>query len=89
GLKLFEVAEIAAELSPQVIILTDFDQKGNELARRLSEDIQRLGSHPNILFRRKILEMTSRFIKDIESLPRHLDNLASEEFPRGAYWYYH
>jgi 5S rRNA maturation endonuclease (ribonuclease M5) len=89
GLKLFEIAEIAAELSPSVIILTDFDRKGNELARRLSEDIQRLGSHPNILFRRKILEMTNRFIKDIESLPRHLDNLAFEEFPMGVHWYYH
>ncbi|MDD1763357.1 MAG: toprim domain-containing protein [Methanobacteriaceae archaeon] len=89
GLKLFEIAEIAAELSPHVIILTDFDRKGNELARRLSEDIERLGSHPNILFRKKLMHMTSRFIKDIESLPRHLDNLAIEEFPMGAHWYYH
>ncbi|HMK54459.1 MAG TPA: toprim domain-containing protein [Methanobacteriaceae archaeon] len=88
GLKLFEIAEIAAE-SPRVVILTDFDRKGSELAQKLSDDIQGLGCHPDLLFRRKIMAMTNRYIKDIESLPRHMDNLALEEFPMGAYWYYH
>jgi 5S rRNA maturation endonuclease (ribonuclease M5) len=87
GLKLFEIAEIAAK-SSRVVILTDFDRKGNELAQRLTEDIQRLGSHPDIHYRNRIKGMTSRYIKDIESLPRHLDNLEIEEGPIGANWYY-
>ena len=82
-LKLFEVAEIAAK-SPKVIILTDFDNKGSELAKRLSEDIQRLGSHPNLNIRRIIMGITRRFIKDIESLPRHLYQLELEECPYGV-----
>lgn len=81
-LKLFEVAEIAAE-SPKVIILTDFDGKGSELAKRLSEDIQRLGSHPDLNIRRKIMGITRRYIKDIESLPKHLHQLELEEYPYG------
>jgi 5S rRNA maturation endonuclease (ribonuclease M5) len=88
GLKLFEIAEMAAT-SPRVVILTDFDRKGNELAQRLTEDIQRLGSHPDIHYRNRIKGITSRYIKDIESLPRHLDNLELEEGPVGANWYYY
>ena len=82
-LKLFEVAEIAAQ-SSKIIILTDFDKKGNELAQKLSEDIQRLGSYPDLQIRRKIMGITRRYIKDIESLPRHLHQLELEECPYGV-----
>jgi len=53
GLKLFEIAEIAVESSSEVIILTDFDKKGNILAKKLSKDIQGLGSHPDLNIRKK------------------------------------
>ncbi len=82
-LKLFEIAEIAAQ-SSKIIILTDFDKKGNELARKLSEDIQRLGSYPDLQIRRKIMGITRRYIKDIESLSRHLHQLELEECPYGV-----
>lgn len=81
--KLFEIAEIAAR-SSKIIILTDFDRKGNELARKLSEDIQRLGSYPNLQIRRKLMGITRRYIKDIESLSRHLHQLELEECPYGV-----
>jgi len=89
-LKLFEIAEIAAKSSSKIIILTDFDKKGNELAKRLSEDIQRLGSHADLEIRRKIMGITRRYIKDIESLSRHLRQLELEEYPYGVTGnYYH
>ncbi|AXV39685.1 toprim domain-containing protein [Methanobacterium sp. BAmetb5] len=89
GLKLFEIAEIAAQSSSRVVILTDFDRKGNQLAKRLSEDIQSLGSHPDLRFRNTLMGITRRFIKDIESLPRHLEQLELEENPSGGQWYYY
>ncbi len=89
GLKLFEIAEIATQSSSRVVILTDFDRKGNQLAKRLSEDIQSLGSHPDLSFRRIIMGITRRFIKDIESLPRHLEQLEHENSPSGGQWYYY
>jgi 5S rRNA maturation endonuclease (ribonuclease M5) len=89
GLKLFEIAEIAAQSASRVVILTDFDRKGNELAKRLSEDIQSLGSHPDLRLRRMIMGMTRRYIKDIESLPRHMEQLELDEDPSGGYWYYY
>lgn len=86
GLKLFEIAEMAAQSSSKVIILTDFDKKGNELAKRLSSDIQSLGSHPDLTIRRKIMGITRKYIKDIESLPRHMHQLELEEHLCGDYW---
>jgi 5S rRNA maturation endonuclease (ribonuclease M5) len=89
GLKLFEIAEMAAQSASRVVILTDFDRKGNELAKRLSEDIQSLGSHPDLRLRRMIMGMTRRYIKDIESLPRHMEQLELDEDPSGGQWYYY
>ncbi len=85
GLKLFEIAELATELSSKVIILTDFDRKGDILAKKLSEDIQSLGSHPDLSIRRKIMKITRRYIKDIESLPKHIKRLEFENNPYGSY----
>lgn len=87
--KLFEIAENAAKSSSKIIILTDFDKKGNELAKKLSEDIQKLGSHPDLEFRRKIMGITRRYIKDIESLERHVHQLELEECPYGVTGYYY
>ncbi|MCZ3374167.1 MULTISPECIES: toprim domain-containing protein [Methanobacterium] len=85
GLKLFEIAEIAAKTSSKVIILTDFDKKGDILAKKLSEDIQSLGSHPDLNIRKNIIKITRRYIKDIESLPKHMKQLELEINPYGNY----
>ncbi len=81
GLKLFEVAEMAVESSSEVIILTDFDKKGTMLAKKLSKDIQSLGSHPDLNIRKNLMNITRKYIKDIESLPRHLKQLELELNP--------
>jgi len=85
GLKLFEIAEIAAKTSSKVIILTDFDKKGDILAKKLSEDIQSLGSHPDLSIRKNIIKITRKYIKDIESLPKHMKQLELEINPYGNY----
>ncbi|MGC9517681.1 MAG: toprim domain-containing protein [Methanomicrobiales archaeon] len=84
GLKLFEIAEIATKHSSKVVILTDFDKKGNQLAKKLSKDIQSLGSHPDLKIRRKIMGMIRRYIKDIQSLPKHINQLELEVYPYGC-----
>lgn len=85
GLKLFEIAEMAVKSSSKVIILTDFDKKGDILAKKLSNDIQSLGSHPDLSIRKKIMGITRRYIKDIESLPKHIKQLELEINPYGNY----
>lgn len=85
GLKLFEIAEIATKSSSKVIILTDFDKKGEILAKKLSKDIQSLGSHPDLSIRRKIMNSSRKYIKDIESLPKHIRQLELENNPYKSY----
>jgi len=85
GLKLFEIAEMAVESSSEVIILTDFDKKGNILAKKLSKDIQSLGYHPDLNIRKSIMKITGKYIKDIESLPKHLKQRELEINPYGNY----
>lgn len=85
GLKLFEIAEIATKSSSKVIILTDFDKKGEILAKKLSKDIQSLGSHPDLSIRRKIMNSSRKYIKDIESLPKHIRQLELENNPYRSY----
>lgn len=92
GFKLFEIVEMATESSSKVIILTDFDKKGEELAKRLAQDIQSLGAYPNLDLRKKIMGMTRKYIKDIESLPRHIKYLELEQCPNdvnGSYYHQH
>jgi 5S rRNA maturation endonuclease (ribonuclease M5) len=89
GLKLFEIAEKAVKSSSKVIILTDFDKKGMELAKRLAGDIQSLGCYPNLEIRKKIMGITRKFIKDIESLPTHMNRLELDECPNGVNGIYH
>jgi len=92
GFKLFEIVEMATESSSEVIILTDFDKKGMELAKRLAHDIQSLGAYPNLEIRKKIMGMTRKYIKDIESLPRHMKHLELEECQNdvnGSYYHQH
>lgn len=86
GLRLFEIAEMAAVSSRKVVILTDFDKKGSELARRLSRDIQSLGSHPDLEIRKNIIKVARKHIKDIESLPKHINQLKLEINPYDDYW---
>lgn len=85
GLKLFEIAEMATKSSSKVIILTDFDKKGEILAKKLSKDIQSLGSHPDLSIRRKIMNSSRKYIKDIESLPKHIRQLELENNPYRSY----
>ena len=80
SLNLSEIA-LRAAMSSRVIILTDFDRKGSELARRLYMDIQSLGSYPDLSIRRRLMGMTRRYIKDIQSLPSYIERLKFQVSP--------
>lgn len=77
---LSEIALRAASAS-RVIILTDFDRKGSELAKRLYTDIQSLGANPDLRIRRRLMGMTRKYIKDIQSLPSYIERLKLEVCP--------
>ncbi|ADP77264.1 TOPRIM domain protein [Methanothermus fervidus DSM 2088] len=80
-LKLIEIAYLVAETASEAIILTDFDEKGEELANKLRKNIESLGCRVNTKIRYKLKAMTKRYIKDIENLPKYLDRLKFEICP--------
>ncbi|AAB85388.1 toprim domain-containing protein [Methanothermobacter thermautotrophicus] len=79
-LSLSEIA-LRASRTSRVIILTDFDRKGSELAKRLYRDMQSLGADPDLRIRRRLMGMTRRYIKDIQSLPSYIERLKLEVCP--------
>lgn len=60
--------------SKEVIILTDFDRAGDELAKFIVNHLKRLGVEPITEFRDKLKSFVRREVKDIEGLAKFLQN---------------
>jgi 5S rRNA maturation endonuclease (ribonuclease M5) len=56
----------------QVVILTDFDRAGNELAKFCATHLKRLGSEPILEVREKLKALLHKDVKDIQGLAKFL-----------------
>jgi len=56
----------------KVIIMTDFDMTGDELAKFCAKHLQSLGPKPIIDIRKKLKALLRKDVKDIEGLPKFL-----------------
>lgn len=65
---LFNFSERIAKLGREVIILTDWDRRGDLLAVKLSEYFKNFGLKPELQIRNKLKLISQKEIKDIESL---------------------
>jgi 5S rRNA maturation endonuclease (ribonuclease M5) len=70
--------EEIARTHKNVIVLTDWDQKGDKLATLMKAHLQNADASVNMDLRNKIKNLVQKRIKDIESLDTHLFNLKSE-----------
>ncbi len=59
----------------QIVILTDWDRRGNLLADKLVENLHALGVNPDTRLRELIISLVQKEIKDIESLPSYVEKL--------------
>lgn len=65
------------EMTPKgIIILTDWDRTGGRLARRLKESCLHLGIPFDLQARKDLAKLTSKWIRDVESLDTLLDTLS-------------
>ena len=69
GIPLFAFCENLSRESPSAVILTDWDRKGGQLARRLKEAFEANGTKANDSIRMQLVILAKKEIKDIESLP--------------------
>ncbi|AKB17439.1 MULTISPECIES: toprim domain-containing protein [unclassified Methanosarcina] len=75
---LFNFSERIAKLGCEVIILTDWDRRGDLLAVKLSEYFGNFGIKPELQIRKKLKLITQKEIKDVESLYTYVSKLRSK-----------
>ena len=76
-----EVAEEAARDYRDVVVLTDWDRAGEELARKMELHLQGTGAKVDLETRERLKRMVRREIKDVESLSRFVERVRSERCP--------
>jgi len=62
-------------------VLTDWDRRGGQLARMLNEALLANGVTANGHFRTQLVILSKKEIKDIESLPKFIENLRVNRRP--------
>jgi 5S rRNA maturation endonuclease (ribonuclease M5) len=72
---LFNFSERIAKLDREVIILTDWDRRGDLLAVKLSNYFGNFGLKPELQIRNKLRLICQKEIKDIESLYNYVSRL--------------
>jgi 5S rRNA maturation endonuclease (ribonuclease M5) len=72
---LFNFSERIASLGSEVVILTDWDRRGDLLAAKLSEYFGSFGLKPELQIRNKLKLMSQKEIKDVESLYTYVSTL--------------
>ncbi|AGF96246.1 Toprim domain protein [Methanosarcina mazei Tuc01] len=72
---LFNFSERVASLGCEVIILTDWDRRGDLLAAKLSEYFENFEIKPDLQIRNKLKLISQKEIKDIESLYTYVSKL--------------
>lgn len=59
----------------EIILLMDFDRRGKEWVKRLTERLEKTNTKPNLYFWRQLLSLVGRDVKDIESLASYRQTL--------------
>jgi 5S rRNA maturation endonuclease (ribonuclease M5) len=72
---LVEFSERIANDGKDVIILTDWDRRGDILSVKLKTYLRNLGTEPDLLIRERLKSLVKKEIKDVESLYTHVVKL--------------
>ncbi len=78
GKRIFEIAEELAKEGREAIILTDWDRKGGQLCRLLRKALKACDVPYDDTNRAKLVRLSKKEIKDVESLPAFMSRLVSE-----------
>lgn len=77
GLAVFAFCEKLSRKHAAVVVMTDWDRKGGKLARMLKDAFEANDVKVDTDMRAKLVLLTKKDIKDIESLPRYVERLKS------------
>jgi 2,5-diamino-6-(ribosylamino)-4(3H)-pyrimidinone 5'-phosphate reductase len=72
------ISEVENSEAQEVILLLDFDRRGREWTRRLKQRLEKTGTHPDIEFWSRLLQLVWREVKDIEGLATYTKTLKAK-----------
>ena len=67
--------EVEKQGKDEVILLMDFDRRGRQLTRHLTDDLERMKIKPNLVFWRRLSSLVGKDVKDIEGLSTYIQTL--------------
>ena len=73
------INEVKKRGKPEVIILMDFDRRGREGTKRLTQNFERLKIRTNLLFWNELRGLVGRDVKDIEGLASYIETLKNKK----------
>lgn len=71
---LLDLADGIASEHREVVMLTDWDRGGNELAARISRHLRSQGIMPNVELRGRLRTLVQKKVKDVEGLYTYITN---------------
>ena len=69
------LSEVEKKEKQEVILLMDFDKRGKEWTKRLTQHLEKMKIKPNSLFWRELLSLVGREVKDVEGLATYMETL--------------
>jgi len=73
-----DLAEDAARSFPRIVLLTDWDEKGDEMAKKIEMHLRSAGLKPDIEIRSRIAKLVRKEIKDVESLSQYAERMRAQ-----------
>ena len=73
-----ELAEEAARSYSQIILLTDWDEKGDEMCKTIELHLRSVGSRPDREIRSRLGKLIKKEIKDVESLSSYAERMREQ-----------
>jgi 5S rRNA maturation endonuclease (ribonuclease M5) len=74
-----DLAEMAARRYSEVVILTDWDEKGDEISYNLKRHLRSAGARFDVDIRGKLRSLVKKEIKDVESLSRYVEKMREND----------
>ena len=69
------LAENVARVHREIIVLTDWDEKGEEMALQIEKLLRCSGSRGDVEIRSRLKKLVKKDIKDVESLSRYVERM--------------
>ncbi|NYT01324.1 MAG: topoisomerase [Methanosarcinales archaeon] len=72
------LAEEVARQYDEIVVLTDWDDKGEEMARNLEQHLQWARAHADLEIRSRLKKLVRKEIKDVESLSIYVERVREQ-----------